>query len=62
MRVTYTGATTSGAGAEQQLNAMAKQIAAARNITFSQAYVQALTENPQLYTVYLAQHPRQTGG
>ncbi|HWB96388.1 MAG TPA: hypothetical protein VG672_06790 [Bryobacteraceae bacterium] len=48
--------------AEQQLNAMAKQIAAARHLTFAQAYVQALMENPQLYTAYLAQHPRQTGG
>lgn len=53
-------APTSG-NAEQQLNAMAKQLAAARHIPFAQAYVQALMENPQLYTVYLAQHPRQTG-
>ncbi|OPY92845.1 MAG: hypothetical protein A4E73_00723 [Syntrophaceae bacterium PtaU1.Bin231] len=48
--------------AEQQLNAMAKQIAAAKNITFSQAYVQAMTENPHLYRAYLEQHSRQTGG
>jgi hypothetical protein len=48
--------------AEQQLNAMARQIAAARHITFTQAYVQALMENPHLYTAYLAQHPRQNGG
>jgi hypothetical protein len=54
-------APTSG-NAEQQLNSMAKQLAAARHITFAQAYVQALTENPQLYTAYLAQHPRQSGG
>ena len=56
------GAITSGGNAEQQLNAMAKQIAAARNITFSQAYVQAMTENPHLYRAYLEQHSRQTGG
>jgi hypothetical protein len=54
-------APTSG-NPEQQLNAMAKQLAAARHITFAQAYVQALMENPQLYTAYLAQHPRQSGG
>ena len=47
--------------AEQQLNAMAKQIAAGRHIPFAQAYLQALTENPQLYTAYLGQHSRQTG-
>ena len=50
------------ANAEQQLNAMAKQLAADRHITFAQAYVRALMENPRLYTAYLAQHPRQTGG
>ncbi len=49
-----------GGNAEQQLNAMAKQIAAARHITFAQAYVQALMENPQLYTAYLGQPARQT--
>ena len=48
--------------AEQQLNAMAKQIAAVKNITFSQAYVQVMTENPHLYRAYLEQHSRQTGG
>jgi hypothetical protein len=56
------GAVTSGGNAEQQLNAMAKQIAAARHITFAQAYVQALMENPRLYTAYLEQHPRHNGG
>jgi hypothetical protein len=40
---------------------MAKQIAAARHITFTQAYVQALKENPRLYQEYLAQRPQQTG-
>ncbi len=55
------GAATGG-HAEQQLNAMAKQIAAARHITFAQAYVQALKENPRLYEQYLAQHPQQNGG
>jgi hypothetical protein len=54
-------AATSG-NAEQQLNAMAKQIAAARHITFAQAYVQALKENPRLYQQYLDQHPQQNGG
>lgn len=48
--------------AEQQLNAMAKQIAVARNITFSQAYVEAMVQNPHLYRAYLEQHSRQTGG
>ena len=43
------------------MNTMAKQLAAARHTTFAQAYVQALMENPQLYTAYLAQHPRQSG-
>jgi len=47
--------------AEQQLNAMAKQIAA-KNITFSQAHVQAMAENPHIYRAYLEQHSRQTGG
>lgn len=41
---------------------MAKQLAAARHITFAQAYVQALMENPRLYQQYLAQHPKQNGG
>ncbi|HWQ54662.1 MAG TPA: hypothetical protein VN442_13340 [Bryobacteraceae bacterium] len=52
---------TDVANAEQQLNAMAKQIAAARHITFAQAYVQALKENPHLYQQYLAEHPQQNG-
>jgi hypothetical protein len=34
------------------LNAAAKQITAARRITFAQAYVQPLTENPGLYRAY----------
>jgi hypothetical protein len=41
---------------------MAKQIAAARNITFSQAYIEAMVENPHLYRAWLEQHPRQAGG
>ncbi len=40
---------------------MAKQIAAAKNITFSQAYVRAMAENPHLYRAYLEQHSRQPG-
>jgi hypothetical protein len=48
--------------AEQQLNAMARQIAAAKNITFSQAYVEAMVQNPHLYRAYLEQHSHQTGG
>ncbi|MGE5623891.1 MAG: hypothetical protein ACM3UP_02580 [Methanocella sp.] len=48
--------------AEQQLNAMAKQIAGAKNITFSQAYVEAMVEDPHLYRAYLEQHPQQNGG
>jgi len=42
-------------GAEAQLNAAATQIAASRNITFAQAYVQALNQNPKLYQQYLAE-------
>ena len=57
-----TGAITSGDNAEQQLNAMAKQIATARNITFSQAYVEPMVGNPHLYRAYLEQHSHQTGG
>jgi hypothetical protein len=53
---------TAVGNAEQQLNAAAKQIAAAKNITFSQAYVQAVVENPHLYRAYLEQHLYQTGG
>jgi hypothetical protein len=45
-----------GGNAEQQLNAMAKQIAAARRITFAQAYVQALNSNPALHVAYLREH------
>ena len=56
------GAVSGGGNAEQQLNVMAKQIAAARHIPFAQAYVQALMENPRLYTAYLEQHPQQNGG
>ncbi len=42
-------------GAEAQLNAAATQIAASRNVTFAQAYVQALNQNPKLYQQYLAE-------
>jgi capsid assembly protease len=42
-------------GAEAQLNAAATQIAASRNVTFAQAYVQAMTQNPKLYQQYLAE-------
>ncbi len=42
-------------GAESQLNAAATQIAAGRNITFAQAYVEALKANPSLYAQYLAE-------
>ncbi len=48
--------------AEQQLNALAKQTAAARHITFAQAYVEAVVGNPHLYRAYLEQHSHQTGG
>jgi hypothetical protein len=51
-----------GGNAEQQLHAAATRIAAARRITFAAAYVQALKENPRLYTAYLEQHPQQNGG
>lgn len=54
-------APTSG-NAVQQLNSMAKQLAAARHIPFPQAYVQALMQNPRLSQQYLAQHPSQSGG
>jgi hypothetical protein len=50
------GAVTSGGNAEQQLNAAAKQIAAARRITFAQAYVEVLNSNPALYVAYLREH------
>ena len=42
-------------GAEAQLNAAATQIAAQKDITFAQAYSQALKANPSLYTQYLAE-------
>jgi len=42
-------------GAEAQLNAAATQIAANRNVTFAQAYVQAMNQNPKLYQQYLAE-------
>ncbi len=42
-------------GAEAQLNAAATEIAASRNITFAQAYVQAMNQNPKLYQQYLAE-------
>ena len=42
-------------GAEAQLNAAATQIEASRSITFAQAYVQALNQNPKLYQQYLAE-------
>ena len=43
------------AGAEAQLNSAATQIAASRQITFAQAYVEAMKANPSLYTQYLAE-------
>ena len=62
LRPTAARPAPAGGNAEQQLNALAKQLAATRHIPFAQAYVQALMENSQLYTAHLAPHPRQTGG
>lgn len=45
----------SPANAEAQLNAAATQISVTRNISFSKAYVEALTRNPKLYQQYLAE-------
>ncbi|MCX6632309.1 MAG: S49 family peptidase [Candidatus Solibacter sp.] len=45
--------TATPTGAEGQLNSAATQIAAGRQITFAQAYVEALKLNPALYTQYL---------
>lgn len=42
-------------GAEGQLNAAATQIAAAKHITFAQAYVEAMKLHPNLYQQYLAE-------
>jgi signal peptide peptidase SppA len=41
--------------AEQQLNQTATQLATAKGITFAQAYVQVLNQNPALYNQYLAE-------
>jgi hypothetical protein len=42
-------------GAEAQLNAAATEIAASLNITFAQAYVQPMNQNPKLYQQFLAE-------
>ena len=42
-------------GAEAQLNAVAQQLAASRNIPFAQAYVEAMKLHPELYQQYLAE-------
>jgi hypothetical protein len=42
-------------GAEAQLNAAATQIAAAKHISFAQAYVEAMKLHPNLYQQYLAE-------
>lgn len=42
-------------GAEAQLKGTAEQIAVAKHISFAQAYVEALTQNPKLYEQYLAE-------
>jgi hypothetical protein len=45
-----------GGNAEQQLHAIATKLAAARRITFAQAYVEVLNSNPALYVAYLREH------
>jgi hypothetical protein len=52
---------STGLTAEAQLNAMAKKIAAERGVTFAQAYVAALNENPLLYVQYLREHEAALG-
>ena len=47
--------------AEQQLDALAKRIAAEQRITFAQAYVEALNANPALYVAYLREHEAALG-
>jgi hypothetical protein len=42
-------------GAEAQMKTAAEQIAAAKNIPYAQAYVQAMSANPKLYEQYLAE-------
>lgn len=42
-------------GADHQLNQAAQQLATAKGITFAQAYVQTLNQNPALYKQYLAE-------
>lgn len=55
-------APSAGGGAEAQLAAKAKQVSEQRQISFAQAYVQAMSENPNLYVQYLHEHPEQWGG
>jgi hypothetical protein len=44
------------------LAARAKQIAEQSHMSFAQAYVEAVSENPNLYVQYLHEHPEQWGG
>ena len=48
--------------AEAELDRQARQIEREDRIIYAAAYQRALLANPRLYTVYLHQHPRQTGG
>lgn len=51
-----------GMGAEAQLNAIAKRIAAERRISFAQGYVEALNSDPNLYLAYLKEQQAKLGG
>jgi len=52
----------SGGNAEQQLKPWPNRSPPPATFTFALAYVQALMENPRLYTAYREQHPQQNGG
>ncbi len=53
---------TTGSSAAAQLDRLAKKLASEQGISFAQAYVEVLNQNPRLYEAYLREHLERLGG
>ena len=60
--MTPTARSASTGNAEAELDRLARQAQSEQRLTYAEAYRRVLIANPRLYTAYLEQHPRQTGG
>ncbi len=62
MQSNSSGRSATYGNAEAELDRLAKQIAAERHVSFAQAYVEVLSQNPRLYEAYLREHLERLGG